>query len=46
MTNKNKNKQHTKQRKKKLEKLRKKKKICCWMKLVGDVPSSSTCTRK
>jgi len=39
------NKQNTKQRKKKLKKSRKKN-LCCWMKLVGVTPSSSTCTRK
>jgi hypothetical protein len=47
MTNKNKtNKQNTKQRQKKLKKFGKKKNLCCWMKVIGVAPSSSTCTRE
>ncbi len=40
------NKQNTKQRKKTLENLGGKINFYCWIKLVGVVPSSSTCTRK
>ncbi len=40
------NKPNKQNRKKTLENLGEKNNLCCWMKLVGVVPSSSTCTRK